>query len=157
METRAQNAKIVVASDFLRSECWRFRMMSAVAQNSARPRRIPAARRPAGSAFLKLPATRRYRRSPAAPRAVLSTSFQIVRQCARVRTRTNARISAECSNCEQTPAPKIVCRSPFSADFPLPYLLTTLGRNTHGNKRRASPCHLLTNTTALFAHSSFPP
>jgi hypothetical protein len=131
--------------------------MSAVAQNSALPRPTPAARRPAGSAFLKLPAARRFRRSPAAPRAILSTSFQIVPRCARVRTRTNVRISAECSNCEQTPAPMIVCRSPFSANFPLPYLLTTLGRNTHGNKHCASLCHLLTNTTALSANSSFPP
>jgi hypothetical protein len=152
-ETRAQTARIALVSDFSRSECWRFPTRSTVAQNSARPPPIPAALHPAGSDFLKLPKARLFRRFPAAPRAIPSMLFRIALPCARARTHTNVRISAECSNCEQTPAPMIVCRPPYSAEFPLANLLTTLGRNLHGNKSPESLCRLLTNTTAV---SPFP-
>jgi hypothetical protein len=113
---RAQTAQIAPATALLKSECWRCRKTSAVVRSFFRSPTSRAARRPAESDSPKRPAARRSRRCLPVPDATLSTPYQTAAPSSRGQTRTDARISAECSNCEQTRARRLVFQDSWLLD-----------------------------------------
>lgn len=155
---RAQIARIAVAWSLEKNECSRFQRKSIVARSCVRRRLIRAARHPAKSAFPKRPATRRRRCCHPARCAILSTSFQTAAMFSRAQTRTGAQISAECSGCGQTTAPRLVVPDSWlwgQAPAP-PHALLTVVSPAPRDKPPPAPCTHLNNTFRIALETLLP-
>src|SRR5208283_1723155 len=115
--------------------------MSTTAQNCVRPLPCLAARHPAESGCLKLPAKDRCPHFHPGLAAVPSRWSQTEPRFARVRTHTSAQTSTECSSFERTRVPSIEFRCPFFYESPRLYLLPSYTR-TQSLWKQASREHL---------------